>query len=298
MDLDAFVSKGWQDHAGDPAAVFTRLPEGVPLVQTPAHAAALAGLIVHVAGEHLGRWGDGIALLERVRTHPACDPAAPEGRAVARSFAVLSRCAGDGAAEARWLGADASSSERVRVLATAASALAGQRRVRQAAADFVEALRLAGDGLPGGDPGNRALAVTANNLAVELEERPARTPEETALMLEAARAGRRFWALAGGWLQVERAEYRLAMSHLAAGQAARALEHAERCLAVVLENGADAVERVFAHEARARAKHALADATGARGARDEATAALGAVTDEGMRAQCAESLARLGRELA
>ena len=65
--LEATVQQGWQDHAKDAAGVLARLPGAVDLVRTPAHATSLAGLVVHVAGEHLGLWDEGIRLVERLR---------------------------------------------------------------------------------------------------------------------------------------------------------------------------------------------------------------------------------------
>ncbi len=56
-------------------------------------------------------------------------------------------------------------------------------------------------------------------------------------MIAAAQAGRRFWALAGTWLETERAEYRLAMTWLQAGDATQARHHAQQCLAIVQANG-------------------------------------------------------------
>jgi tetratricopeptide (TPR) repeat protein len=270
-DLDAFVSQGWTDHERDSAGVLARLPDALPLVTAPAHVATLTALLVHVAGEHLGRWHDGLALLERVAALSVVAPGSAEDQAVARGRATLLLCAGDRA------GADAllarahpaglpEGSTRARVLAVAASALAGQRRIDEALVLFDEALRVADYGPAKDDPAARALAVTGNNLACALEERPGRTAAEDRLLELAARTGRRFWEVAGGWTQVERAEYRLAMTFVALGRAQDALTHARACLSLCEANGADAGELFFAHEALARAHHAVGDAAAARAA--------------------------------
>ena len=52
--------------------------------------------------------------------------------------------------------------------------MVGQKRVEEAAQMFRQSLSLAG-GLDKQDAANRALAVTGNNLACELEERSLRT---------------------------------------------------------------------------------------------------------------------------
>ena len=57
------MQQGWADHGNDPQGVYDRLAEGLALAASPGDLPALAGLIVHVAGEHLGRWADGDALL-------------------------------------------------------------------------------------------------------------------------------------------------------------------------------------------------------------------------------------------
>ena len=104
----------------------------------------------------------------------------------------------------------------------------------------------AAPGIADGDPAIRALAVTSNNLASTLEESGSRSADETAAMLDAAHASLEFWGRAGGWLEAERAEFMLAQCHLAAGDAAAALGHAEACAAICERNGADAFERFFA----------------------------------------------------
>jgi hypothetical protein len=299
MTLEEFVSKGWQDHATDAVGVFARLPEGIALVRERAHLPALAGLVVHVAGEHLGRWDDGLALLRPLATLPVWDPATPEAKAVRRAESVLHLCAGRAEESARLEAAGRSggalpaASDRIRVLATAASALAAQAKVDDARRLLEEALALAAYGPGRSDPAARALAVTGNNLAAELESRLSRTPAERDLMLRAAHVGRTWWEVAGGWMEVERAEYRLAMSHRKAGEGAAALRHATRCREIVRENGDPPDEAFFAHEAMALAYAAVGDADAARRERDAAAARLPAIADEGFRAYCAGELAKL-----
>lgn len=88
----------------------------------------------------------------------------------------------------------------------------------------------------------RSIAITANNLACQYEELSERTDEQKARMLESARLALDYWKIAGGWMQEERAEYRLAMSLLKADAPKEAKVHAERCEAICLQNGGDAFE--------------------------------------------------------
>jgi len=303
MTLAEFVSKGWDDHAGDAQGVFDRLPAGLELVEAPGDLPPLAALVVHVAGEHLGRWADGLDLLGRMEALDAFDAETPAGKAVLRSEAILAWCAGDRAATDRLdalsvvEGAAPPASNRVRILATAASALACQRRVADARAAFDDAVRLAAYGPQAADPAAKALAITGNNLASALEERPTLSAAEMSLMLRAANVGLEFWSVAGGWRERERAHYRLAMSHRKAGHAAEALEHARMCLTIVEANGSDPGELFFAHEALALAHLVDRDTESARAARDAAAALLPSIPDEGFRAFAAEELGKLSAKV-
>jgi hypothetical protein len=141
-----------------------------------------------------------------------------------------------------------------------AAAFAAQGRLPDATRHFRAARAAAAPGIGDGDPAIRALAVTSNNLAASLEERPSRDAEETRVMLDAARAGLEYWARAGGWTETERAEYMLAKCLLAAGDARGALPHARQCVAICERNDADAFERFFAQSVTALAYRALGDA--------------------------------------
>ena len=273
-----------------------RFPAGVALVTEPRHLAPLAGLVTHVSAEHLGRYADGLALLTAMESRPVFDAKTPEGKSVLRSKAVLHLCAGNRAESARCEAEGGSegrfpaASDRIRVLAIAASAIAGQKRIAEASAMFEEALALAKYGPAKDDPAARAMAVTGNNLAVEFENRKSLSDAEKALMLEAAKAGRKFWEIAGGWMEVERAEYRLALSHLKAGDSKGALRHAALMLGVIEKNGSDPGEAFFAREALCLSKHAAGDAPGAASERAAAAALLPAITDPDTCAMCDESL--------
>ena len=296
--LDEFVGSCWNDHATDPTGVFGRFATGVSLVTEARHVPPFAGLVVHVAGEHLGRWQDGLDIL-RVIEGPPLVADSPEGRALARSRAVLECCAGDrkaaekSAFAARSGASQPFASDLARILAIAAAALAGQSRTAEAAALFEDAMALASYGPTATDPTARALAVTANNLASAFEEKKDRSRAESALMVRAAEAARDWWGLAGTWLEAERAEYRLASSCRHAGDAAGALEHARRSLRIVEANGSNPYEAAFAHEQLALAHHAMGDARSARGERDAMAAVASKVEDADSRAFCTEELAKL-----
>jgi hypothetical protein len=304
MSFDDFLTQGWRDHGTDAEGVLARLPQGIALISETGQLPAFARLCVHVAGEHLGRWADGIALLEEITRLPFFDSGAPQGKAVFVSLAVLHRCAGNGEEEARCgaaarAGGDLpEASDRIRLLAVAASAFLGQRRFAEACRDFAEAVALASYGPTAIDPAARALAVAGNNLACELENQAALTDDERATMLQAAQVGRDFWAIAGGWMETERAEYRLAMSHIKAGDPTTALTHARACMKIVEENGSDPGEALFAHEAIARAQLGAGDPTAAGKERERMGALVSAIADPSFQSYCRSELEKLDADLA
>lgn len=287
MSFTDFVTHAWDEHAAQPVAVAERLAtQGLALVNEPAHVAPLAQLVHHVLGEHLGRWDDGLAALQALAAHPVCVAGAPAAQAVSRYRASLALCAGQPDTRPGM-----SLSDAIRVTALAAAALAEQQTPR--AMDLLrDALaRMDAAQLPADDPAHRAMAVAGNNLACTLEEKAVRSDAEVALMVLAAQTGRRFWAVAGGWLETERAEYRLAMTWLQAGDLAQARQHAQACLDTVQRESAPVLERFFAWEAMAavaRAAHSAdAEATVAK-----ARAAF-AELDEDDRSWCQASLDKL-----
>jgi hypothetical protein len=298
MDIGEFVRDGWQKHGDDEQGVFDSLPEGVKLVSEAKHGPALAGLVVHVAGEHLGRWSDGLHLLAGIEAHPSIENGSAEWQSLQRSKATLHHCAGEAGARDTCIehGRDPAhheNSARARVFAIASSALLGQKRIDDAMTAFREAVELTAYGPTKADPVAISLAISGNNLASELEEWEERSDAASALMLEAAQAGRRFWEIAGTWTHVERAEYRLAMTTLKLGDTDAALRHASACLAICEENEADGSERFFAHEALTKGHAAAGDADGARASRDTAAALVTEIEDEGMRSYCAGELVKL-----
>jgi hypothetical protein len=113
--------------------------------------------------------------------------------------------------------------------------------------------------LPPGCSALRSLAVGGNNLAAALEEKPDRGEAETQVMIAAAEAGRKYWKLAGGWLEEERAEYRLTRSLLQAGEPAKAVAAARRCIDVCARNQAPPFEQFFGHAVLALAQRAAGD---------------------------------------
>lgn len=119
----------------------------------------------------------------------------------------------------------------------------------------------------------RALAALCNNTAADLREHfPASAPQAMALMIDAATRARVAWSRAGGWLEIERADWQLAMCLAYAGQGEDALVHAQAALRACEAEHADAFEVCFAWQAMAHAALAAHDLPQARHARAEMAA--------------------------
>jgi hypothetical protein len=280
-------------HAPDLAA--ERLEAGYALVPgAPEHAEMFVRTVEHVL---LGHAADGdryAAALDRLQPLVAAHPAAQT--AVARGRLAIALLADADAAGTTSL----APAESVRAHYNAALAHTRRSAWREAQA----LVRRAGDlAEASGDPAaQRALAALANNVAGDV--RFYFQPEHRAdadrvhTMLDAARRARAAWERAGGWMEVERADYQLALCHAAAGQGAEAVTHAKACLQRCEANGADAYELFFAHEALVRALGSADQPGEASRMRERMAELLAQVSDPDAHTFAADSLQTLDRELA
>ncbi|MEK7355718.1 MAG: hypothetical protein AAB250_04685 [Bdellovibrionota bacterium] len=288
MTFDEFLKQAWTDHATDAVAVATRLNDGLQLVSAGEQIPQMASLVTHVLGEHLGRWDDAVGTLKRLRGVRSFETGSEAEKSIARSIASMEVAAGQ-----RESLDELSTSDQIRVLAVAASALSSQKRTDEARLSFSRAIELAQSGLAKEDPANRALAVTGNILACELEEKPTRSKSETELMILAAQTGRKFWEIAGTWVQIERAEYRLSQSYLKAGDLIRALKHAQLVLEISTANDLPALEFFFGYEALALVETARANPIGFKTAADQMRIQFELLNDDDKK-WCKASLEKLG----
>jgi hypothetical protein len=145
----------------------------------------------------------------------------------------------------------------------------------------------------------RAIAALCNNLAADLrQDLPAAAPERTALMIEAATLARVAWARVGGWLEIERADWQLAMCHARAGQGLEALPYARAGLAACEAHAADDYEFCFAWQALALAALAAHDVAQAHQAREHMALRCQRLVDPGDAAYADACLVEIDARLA
>jgi hypothetical protein len=251
--FDAFLQQAWADHAGEPAAVAVRLRTDTPAPETPAQLAALARLVEHLCGEHLGAFEDGRWRLRALAGHPLADAMVQSALRVGVASLTLAET---GHAERTGFTLD----ELIRSEAAAAAISLGRRDTARAMALLQSARGRLAVAPKAGAAVHRPLAVACNNMAWELRERgSARSAEDTAAMLDVAAASKLHWSQAGTWLEVEHADYAQALCHLSGGLPGPALHFANHCLVACIRNGAPAYEHFLAHEALASVQHAIGD---------------------------------------
>lgn len=288
MVLNDFLKDAWRDHGDDPQGVADRLQTSTHLITTAQDFGPYARLVMHVFGEHLLQFPQGMALLTAMRNLPAFDGSSEAAGPLVRSMATLQFAAGD----AQTL-AELSEEDRVSALAGASGIFLGRNDVDLAAQTLEQALAAAQREWADQSPAYRALAVAGNNLAIALEEKKDRTSKETQAMLMAAQTGLTYWKLAGTWLEEERAEYRLTRCLLQAGDVKGAAASAQRCLVVCQGNDAPAFELFFAHAVLALACRAAGDTSGFAVSRDAALRCLDQVSEQ-ERTWCKGELEALG----
>lgn len=288
MDFDAFIDQAWADHATDPAAVATTLQaQGLARVTDADQLSSMAHLAHHVFGSHLARWEEGLRFQQQLAALPFCEAGSAQALAIARHISALRLAAGTGDDRAAW-----STSEQIRLTAMAANNLA-EHDAGRASTLLQEALAQADAcGLPDTDPFHRALAIAGNNMAGTLEEKPTLSAHEVQLMIQAAQAARRHWAIAGTWLEVERAEYRLALSWIKAGDTAQARLHAQNCLQIVQAQGNVPLEAFFGWVVLGQVEQAAGNAAALAQALSHAESAFAGLA-KADRGWCQASLDRL-----
>lgn len=133
---------------------------------------------------------------------------------------------------------------------------------------------------------HRWFAIELNNLAWDLLEKSDRTPDETERMIHAAHAACFHWLQVGNLLNHLRAQNLLATVYARAGHAEAAVQHAEKCLALSHEAGAQQspFDLATVHGCLAAAYRTAGRTAEALAAKQQATAAADQLTEPADRA--------------
>lgn len=254
MDIKELVNGGWGRHDKESEALARDLEAHYALAETAAQVGAFVQLANHTIGEHLGDWARACALAEKVMANreDSHELAGPYGAlAVAQYMSGKLADALASEAHAVRLTDMEKVSVVVRIRALVTSALLGSKRLDEAVKVYDAALSLARaqDEKLACD---QALAITSNNIASELSEKPERTEAEDALMLKAAEASKEFWIKCGTWVNEERGDYLLAIVHNRLNQPDKALEHAAKAIEIIQANGEEEVDEAFINLAMAK----------------------------------------------
>ena len=279
----AWLRQSWENHADTPDAVMAELRRRAPRLPDSADGADALRLAEHLWLAHQGDTAGLEVLLPLVPDHAALTV---QRRRTQWALDTL----GGRPAAAPSAGARLRGLHSVVMVLLHRGDVAGARRMLLA--DEAEALSPSAadaDAL-------RGYAPTAHNTSNDIRSLFPREAARDALMLDAAALAYRLWSATGAWLNIERADYQLALCHATLGQGAPALRHAQACLARCEAEGADAMERFFAHEVLARARHALGDGDAAAAHRAQMQALLADIPDDGTRAGCRETLDALPAE--
>jgi hypothetical protein len=272
MNFDQFLEQAWSAHGDNSYAVGEQLKTARALLTQSQQVDALARILVHVFGEHLGEWSSAQRELSLLQEHPLCrsDPQAVSAVRVAQ--AALSLAQG-----VVPQGAKLTDEERVRALSSACAICLGREELGNASDLFDLCLKLVALLPPASAGFHRLLAVAANNLTCALGELALRSEVQDAQMIKAAQTARQYWELAGTWLETQRADYVLAKSCLRAGHLPAAASHAVDCLNLCRANDAAPIDLFFAHEIAALAAKALGYGSAFEAARQSALNAFDAL---------------------
>jgi hypothetical protein len=249
MDFNTYCNKSWDDHADDSLKVAGTFAEGIKLVTTTPQITQFANLVTHVMGVHLGKTSEGKSILQQLEELNFNDSGTLLNIKISK--AILSYVENSNLDLSGF-----SDSEKVRIVATAASGFQGLDKIAESKEALNKAVSLARV-LEPKDAANRSLAVAGNVIASSLEEKTDLSSEEIELMLAAAHTSHMFCQIFGTWLEIERGEYRLAKSYLKAKDFISSIKHANLCLTICEENKAPALELFFAYEAIAGVEKAM-----------------------------------------
>lgn len=278
--LHTWLDQAWNEHAEQTARVAAELAERAATLPDDADGAGVLRLAAHTL---LAHQADTAAMQRLLAQVPPGETLAAAMRPARWALATLEGSAPPQVSDReRWAALEYVA---LVLVARGQAALAQQHLLAEEAAAVVHPDEAA----------RRAYAASANNVAGSLRDGPRGNAACDALMLAAAQLARRAWERAGTWLHVERADYYLALCHVALGQGNEAVASAQACLARCEAEGADAYELFFGHECCALAQRAAGNGLLAAQHRAQMEALLARIDDTGNRSYCVSVLAKMAQ---
>jgi tetratricopeptide (TPR) repeat protein len=253
MKFADYLNQAWADHAKNPQTVVEGFDQGLALIQEPNELSSFLRLVVHVLAEHLGEWELGLEWMSKFSEHEHSKDKSVLS-SLKKSEAIFKLCRGDDEKECL---AQLSDLDQIESYVKASAALVENKKTHQAQIFYEKGLQLVSRGLSSSSEVNKVLAISSNNICASLEDKSQLNREEIKFMIFAAKAARKYWEVAGGWQEVERAEYRLASANLKAEDYDSAMNHAEKCYRICKENEAEVLEFFYAFEIMAKIHKAI-----------------------------------------
>lgn len=182
-----YLDHAWKLHKTDAKSVADEFKSKFTLMESEDDVMSMAELIVHICGEHLGNWEQGIDLLKKLKNNAPIK----DKEQMKRLVAILNLGNNPNISIAEF-----SPSDQVRIYSATASALANLGGLKNAEKLFDKALLLAVD-LVKEDPANKALAAAGNNIARIIEKKEVKNPQDTELMMKASTVAKKYEEIAG-----------------------------------------------------------------------------------------------------
>lgn len=247
MNFQKYIDQSWAKHDKQTDEVVASYSEGQDLLRTEDEVLAFVRLISHVATEHNFKFDIAITTLERLKQQALAESTTVQTQ-INRQVALMKYILGKQVDISNF-----SNSDQTIIFISAAASFLFQKDFEKAEMLLNKSITQAQSLEESKDPAFRTLAMSTNNMASEISQRPVLNPEEKKLMIELAHHARNFWEKAGTWLQVERAEYYLSKYYRKSGDFRAAEQHGVYCLQICEKEKADPLEHFFAHEAIALA---------------------------------------------
>lgn len=177
--FDVYVADAWKNLPGGIQDVEASLPGALALIADGDEIPELVRLAMHVLGERLGRWEDGVKYLLKIEGLPQHEANSEGGRAVNRALACLELASG---LKTSLRGYNAS--DQIRILSACSVILSSHKKSERAWQMIGEIQQLFSTaGLPPDDPAHGELVICADRMARNLKEKPWRTEKDELLLL-------------------------------------------------------------------------------------------------------------------